>query len=232
MNESTRVSMSGKSKKYNKDHEQWIDISLTLKSGMVHWPGDPEVIIELESDITKNEKCNVSRITMSSHTGTHIDAPFHYIEEGTGIDQMPIDAMKGIARVIEISDPESVKKEELIDKHITKGERILFKTTNSEKCWKSGEFVKDYVYVDTDAAEFLAEKEVLTIGVDYLSVGSMIESGEVVHKILLSSGIWVIEGLDLSAVNTGSYDFICMPLKIQHGDGAPARAIIRNLEID
>jgi len=232
MNETGQLSMSGKSNEDNQNHEQWIDISLTLKSGMVHWPGDPEVIIELKSDITNNENCNVSWISMSSHTGTHIDAPFHYLEQGVGIDLMPVNAMKGIARVIEIEDPESVKANELEDKQIMKGERILFKTKNSERYWKSDKFVKDYVYIDTDAAEFLREKEVLTIGVDYLSVGSMKESGEVVHKILLSSGIWLIEGLDLSAVNTGRYEFICMPLKIQHGDGAPARAIIRHLVID
>lgn len=194
---------------------------------MVHWPGDPEVKVERMLKIESGDDCNVSTIFMSSHTGTHIDSPYHFVKSGVAINDLPLSAVIGEARVIEIVDNESIKPEELRFHRIRKGERILFKTLNSERCWKSDEFVEDFVYISTDSLKYLVDRKIRTIGVDYLSVGGYNKNINQVHQVLLKSGIWIIEGLDLSMVKQGNYDLICLPLKIEKGDGAPARAVIR-----
>ncbi len=204
-----------------------IDISVTLKSGMVHWPGDPPVKITGTHSISKGDAANVSKIDMGSHTGTHMDAPYHFIPAGKKIDQMPLDAVVGEARVIEIRDKKSVKPEELRRHNIRRGERILIKTVNSSRCWKKNSFAEDFVYISLEAAKFLAERRIRAVGVDYLSVGGYKEDGSATHRALLKSGIWIIEGLNLSGVKAGKYELICLPLKFWHGDGAPARAILR-----
>ena len=170
---------------------------------------------------------NLSMISMGAHTGTHMDAPLHFIAGGTGIDNMPLDITMGRARVIEIKDGESVKPGELIPFQIGRDERILLKTSNSYRVWKDDSFVEDFVFISDEAALFLAEQGVKLVGVDYLSVGSYAGGGSYVHRTLLGAGIWIIEGLDLSRVEPGDYDLVCLPLKIVDGDGAPARAILR-----
>lgn len=205
----------------------WIDVSVALRSGMVHWPGDPEVKIERMLKMECGDECNLSTISMSSHTGTHIDSPYHFVESGATIHDLPLSAVIGKARVIEIADAESVKPEELRPHRIRKGERILFKTLNSERYWRSAEFVKDFVYISTESLQYLVDRKVRTIGVDYLSVGGYNKNITQVHQVLLKAGIWIIEGLDLSSVKQGNYELICLPMKIQEGDGAPARAVIR-----
>ena len=202
-------------------------MSVTLRSGMVHWPGDPEVTIERVRKMESGDDCNVSTISMSAHTGTHIDSPFHFVKSGVAIHDLPLSAVIGEARVIEIVDPESIKPEELRLHRIRKGERILFKTLNSERCWKSDKFVEDFVYVSTDSLKYLVDRGVRTIGVDYLSVGGYNKNINQVHRVLLKSGIWIIEGLYLSRVKQGNYELICLPIKIESGDGAPARAVLR-----
>lgn len=209
----------------------WIDISVPLKSGMVHWPGDPPVSIIRTSDLAKGDPATVSRLSMGSHTGTHMDAPLHFIRIGRSLDEMPLAATIGPARVIEIRDREFIKPEELRRHRLRRGERILFKTRNSARCWRADSFIKDFVALSLAAARFLANRRVRVVGVDYLSVGSYREgNGELVHRTLLKAGIWIIEGLDLSKVRAGNYQLICLPLKLLHGDGAPARAILRPLE--
>ena len=205
----------------------WIDISIMLKSGMVHWPGDPPLIIKLVHEIAKGADANVSHLSMGSHTGTHMDAPYHFIPSGKGIDQIPLDATVGLARVIEIKDRHSINVDELKIHNIRRGERILFKTYNSKHCWKSDNFFKDFVYISAGAAKLLAERKIKSVGVDYLSVGGYRDDGVATHQALLKAGIWVIEGLNLSKVKPGEYELICLPLKLSHGDGAPARAILR-----
>jgi arylformamidase len=206
---------------------RWIDISVALKKGMVHWPGDPSPRIERQSSLEDGEDYNVSLVSMGLHTGTHIDAPYHVIRKGRTIDQMPIEAMVGPARVIEISNPESVKLDELKRHRIRAGERILLKTQNSGRCWKTTHFVEDFVYISQDAARYLSARQVQTVGIDYLSVGGFKKDGIETHRILLQAGIWLIEGLDLSAVSPGRYQLVCLPLKVFRGEAAPARAILR-----
>ncbi len=205
----------------------WIDISVPLRDSMVHWPGDPPVTVKLVKDIEQGDSANVSVLSMGAHSGTHIDAPLHFIRQGTGIDMMPLDTTIGKARVIEIEDTESVKPEELLRHRLRRGERILFKTRNSSHVWQTDEFVEDFVFISDDAARFLVERGVRMVGVDYLSVGSYKHGGSYVHKTLLGGGIWIIEGLDLSRVIPGKYELICLPLRLVRGDGAPARAIVR-----
>lgn len=206
---------------------KWIDISVTIRSGMVHWPDNPEVKVEMMLDMSRGDVCNVSTLSLGSHTGTHMDAPRHFIANGKGLDKMPIDATIGPARVIEIKDRESVKPEELKPHRIRPGERILLKTRNSRVSWKTDAFDEDFIFISKEAAAFLAERKVQTVGIDYLSVGGFKKDGVETHEALLGAGIWVIEGLNLSKVQPGKYDLICLPLKVLNSDGAPARAVLR-----
>lgn len=205
----------------------WIDVSVPLHSGMVHWPGDPEVSISRISSIESGDECNVSTISMSVHTGTHMDAPLHFLARGEGLDRLPLEAVIGPARVIAIRDPRSVTAAELARHSIRRGERILFKTHRAAARWKTGTFDEEYVYVSLDAARFLAARGVRVVGVDYLSVGGFREDPAETHRVLLSAGIWIIEGLDLSRVKPGRYDMVSLPLRIAGGDGAPARVALR-----
>jgi len=205
----------------------WIDVSVSLHSGMVHWPDNPPVQIERALSIEHGDAANVSEISMGVHTGTHMDGPIHFVQEGQGLDEMPLTATIGRARVVEISDPESIKVDELHLHGLQRGERILFRTQNSARRWSTEGFMEDFVYVSQEAARYLADRGIQTVGVDYLSVGGFRKDGEETHRALLEAGIWVIEGLDLSEVEAGECELICLPVKIEQSDGAPARAILR-----
>jgi arylformamidase len=209
------------------DHGGWIDVSVTLRDGMVHWPDNPPVSITRQLDISKGDAANVSMLSMGSHTGTHMDAPLHFVPEGRGLDEMDLGATMGPARVIEIDDSVAVTAAALERHVIEAGERILFKTRNSDRSWVDQPFDEDFVYVSAGAAAHLAARQVRLVGVDYLSVGGFKSDGAETHTALLEAGIWVIEGLDLSRVSAGEYEMICLPLKILRSDGAPARAILR-----
>ena len=205
----------------------WIDISVPLYTGMAHWPDNPPVRIERMLDLSRGDAANVSKIELGAHTGTHMDAPRHFLADGAGIDEMPFEATIGSARVIRIEHPQAILPEELEAHHLQAGERVLFRTQNSERCWNTDQFVEDFVYISAAAAQFLADRQVRTIGVDYLSVGGYVHDGVATHQILLSAGIWLIEGLDLSAVQAGTYELVCLPLRIAGAEGALARAILR-----
>jgi len=210
----------------------WIDISYPLKKGMLHWPQDP-VPPSVESNSMKLEgegTITMSQMTINTHHGTHIDAPRHFFPDGTTIDEMPLDAIMGPARVIEIRDTVSIKPEELEAHNIQPGERILFKTVNSSYYQKE-KFVEDFVYISTEGAHYLKDKKVSVVGIDYLAVGSFRDRANLieVHKVLVGNGIWIIEAINLSAVKAGRYEIICLPIKIQHGDAAQARAILRRI---
>jgi arylformamidase len=207
--------------------DEWIDVSVPLHTGMVHWPDNPSVTIERDLDMERGDVCNVSKMSLGVHTGTHMDAPVHFLRNDAGIDQMPLTGAIGRARVIEIGDPVSIKPEHLADHAIQRGERILFKTRNSSRCWQTDDFVEDFVYISHEAAQYLAATGVQLVGVDYLSVGGFEVDGPETHQALLGASIWIIEGLNLSRAEPGVYDLICLPLRIVGGDGAPARAILR-----
>lgn len=207
----------------------WKDISVALHTGMVHWPGDPPVEIERVQDLNAGDSHTLSRLNMGSHSGTHVDAPSHFFKNGQSISDMVPDALVGRARIIRITDPDEVTIEELSAHKLKPGEIVLFKTSNSA-LWSRSDFNESFVHLTARTAEYLAGLSLRAIGVDYLSVGGFHLDGSQVHRILLESGIWIIEGLDLSSVSPGQYDLICLPLKIRSGDGAPARAIVRRLK--
>jgi arylformamidase len=207
----------------------WIDVSVTLKNGMVSWPGDPPVRISHASEMERGDPATVSLLDMGAHSGTHMDAPAHFIRGGQGIDTIPLDAAMGRARVIEIRDRVSIKPDELADHHVRRGERILFKTQNSARCWETDTFMEDFVHISADGARYLAKRQVRLVGVDYLSVGGFHADGAEIHQALLTAGIWLIEGLNLAQVRPGRVQLNCLPLKIGGADGAPARALVRQV---
>ncbi len=207
--------------------QKWIDISVPLRTGMVHWPGDADVSIERFKDLAHGDSSTVSAVNMTAHTGTHMDSPMHFFVDGKGIETMPFEATIGPARVIEIRDRDTIKAAELRGHRIRRGERVLFKTYGSAARWRNPEFDKKYVYISPEAAEYLAERGVRTVGIDYLSVGGYKKESAETHRALLGAGIWVIEGLNLDGVKPGRYDLICLPLRMADGEGAPARAVLR-----
>jgi arylformamidase len=204
-----------------------IDISVPIRNKMAHWPGDSPPRIRKRSDMETGDSHTVSVVSMGLHAGTHIDSPSHFIRDGKHIDEMPVEATVGPARVVGISDPEAIKPDELKRHRIQRGERILFKTRNSDHCWKAEGFVKDFVYISNEGARYLVGRGVQTIGIDYLSVGSFKKDGAETHRILLKAGIWLIEGLDLSRIRPRKYNLICLPLLFSGAEAAPARAILR-----
>ena len=205
----------------------WIDVSVGLRDGMAHWPGNPPVKITRALDMDRGDHCNVSVLSLGSHTGTHVDAPIHFLKGGRGVDGAPYAATNGPARVIELRSRAAISASELLRHRIRRGERLLLKTRNSSRCWKTARFVKDFVYLSTEAGRFLASRGIRTLGIDYLSVGGYDKNGTELHRVLLEAGIWIIESLDLSAVGRGRFELACLPIKIVDGDGAPARAMLR-----
>ncbi len=206
---------------------EWIDISTPLTNGMVHWPGDQRFERTESMKIPHGHECNLSHFTASVHLGTHMDAPCHYLPNGAGIETLPLAATVGRARVIAIRDPELIRVLELEPYKLECGERVLFKTRNSADCWKTSEFQKNFVHIPAETAAYLVRCGVQTVGIDYLSVGGFEADGAETHRILLGAGIWVIEGLRLEHIEPGDYELICLPLKLEGSDGAPARAILR-----
>lgn len=211
------------------EKNSWMDVSVPLRTGMVHWPGDPEPNFERICEMEQGAEANVTFCRMSAHTGTHMDAPCHFLQGRSGIDSFPLEAGIGPARVIAAPDSDVIRRADLQGKGIQAGDRILLKTRNSTKPWANLDFQCDYVGIDSSGAKFLAEAGVVLVGVDYLSVGVFNGDGEETHTILLEAGIWIVEGLDLSGVDEGDYHLICLPLRIEHSDGSPARVVLSPL---
>lgn len=201
----------------------WIDISTPLENDMAVWPGDPPTLISRSQALARGDEVNLTALSMCAHAGTHIDAPLHYFADGASIDRLPFDATVGPARVIAIRSRRSIRLDELHRLRIRRGERILFRTRNSER----EPSAEDYVPLDRNAATFLVSGGVRCVGIDALSIGPAGEEGDDVHQMLLGAGVWIIEGLRLAAVKQGRYDLICLPLSIPGADGAPASAILR-----
>ena len=201
---------------------EWIDVSVPIYDGMVHWPDNPPIHIHAIMDLERGDIATVSALKMGTHTGTHIDGPNHFLPGASGADAVSLQNLIGPARVIEIEDTTAVTQAELRRHNVAPSARLLFKTLNSQTCWNSSEFVSNFVSVAEDAARHLAELKTLAVGIDYLSIGS-----PEVHRTLLGAGVAIIEGLNLSEVNPGEYEFVCLPLRIRGGDGAPARAVLK-----
>ncbi|MGD0794405.1 MAG: cyclase family protein [Dehalococcoidales bacterium] len=211
----------------------WYDITVPLKQGMSQFPTDPAPFkVYRMSDVALGAKVTMSFIEMISHTGTHIDAPLHFIPGGSTISDMPLTATIGPARVIEIKDKQKIKVAELEKHNIKKGERLLFKTRNSPLTYESEKFVEDYVYFDIPAAEYLVKKGVILVGLDNITIGHFKEPENLpkTHRIFLEAGVYILEDCALGHVPPGEYELLCLPLLMYHGDAGPCRAILRPLK--
>jgi len=208
----------------------WIDISAPVTDGMVRWPDNPPVRVERVFDQERGDPATVSRVDMSVHTGTHMDAPKHFRADGEGIEKVPIDAVVGRARVIELPGVSSVSRARLERAGAGRGERLLIKTDNSRHAWWREEFHEDFVHLTTDGAACLGEKSTRCVGVDYLSVAEYGGDAHGTHRALLDAGVAIIEGLNLAPLRAGTYELCCLPVRIEGADGAPARAVVRRIE--
>jgi arylformamidase len=197
-----------------------FDISVPLREGMVIYPGDPEVRMERVDSIAAGDPANLTRLDFGVHSGTHVDAPAHFIDGGVAADTLPLDLFLGPCEVVDATGVNGEIGPESLSALAPGAERILFKTRNSE-LWARDSFVEDFVTLGTQAARELIDRGVRLVGVDYLSVGD-----PDTHRSLLGAGVIAIEGLDLRGVAPGSYRLACLPLRIVGSDGAPARAVL------
>ena len=202
------------------------DISVPIRSGGLVYPGNPEIDIELQQAVAKGAGANVSTIHFGSHTGTHADAARHFFDDGQTVDKIPLERLIGPALLLGFSDDvRSVGVAELRPHDIKGQTRILLRTRNSAFLSQK-EFVKDYTYLAPDGAQYLVDQGVELVGIDYLSIEQFHSGHHLTHRTLLERSVVIVEGLDLSVPPPGEYQFICLPLRIEGCDGAPARAVL------
>ena len=210
------------------DDQRIYDISLPLATGGVIYPGNPAISITPQQAISKGGSSNVSRLDFGSHTGTHVDAPKHFFDDGAGVDALPLEVLMGPARLLAFDDRvTSIGEAELSAHDLAGVTRLLLKTRNS--AWLasgSAEFHPDYTFLAPDGAEWLVRHGIRLVGVDYLSVEQFHSGHHRTHRTLLGAGIVIVEGLLLSEPAAGDYDFLCLPLRLVGLDGAPARAVL------
>lgn len=213
---------------------QIYDVSVPLSAATPTYPGDPGIEIKDWLTLANGNAANVSLINFGLHSGTHVDAPAHFIEGGSKVGSLPLESLMGVAEVVEVADDIAVIDAEFVAVNCVRGsQRILFKTRNSA-FWSNPElgFRKDYTYIDPEAAELLVELGVKLVGIDYLSVEKYQSEKFETHHAFLANGVVILEGLNLGAVPAGLYELICLPLRIAggSGDGAPARAVLRTFD--
>jgi len=201
------------------------DISVPINAAMHVYDGNPGFHLELVDSIAAGATANVSRLDLGVHTGTHVDAPVHFIDGGAGTESLDLDTLIGPASIVDATalsgdlDAETLGELAFPD-DLT---RILFKTSNS-RLWNRDSFSRDFVRLTGSGARFLIERGVRLVGIDYLSIGDA-----EAHRELLGARVIALEGLDLREVDSGSYELICLPLRLEGSDGAPARVILRTL---
>jgi len=202
-----------------------IDISVPNGPGQHVYPGDPAPRVERAKQIARGDVCNVSLLTMGSHTGTHVDAPYHFIDGGPRLGEVSLDRMVGEAVVLDLRGRPAVDGAALAGAPIRSGDIVLCLTDNSAR-WGAADFQRDFTYLTLDAARLLVERDVRAVGIDYLSIEQFGSQAFPVHLELLGAGVFIIEGLDLGNVEPGRYTLVCLPLKFPELDGAPARAVL------
>ena len=212
----------------------FYDVTVPLFNDLPTYPGDPGIEIGEWRSLAKGDSANVSVVSFGAHTGTHVDAPAHFIEGAAKIETLPLDALIGEATVVEVPEDRLVVDEEFVSAHVARGtERVLFKTKNSA-FWNEPQprFHTDFTHLNVGAATWLRDQGAKLVGIDYLSIEKSKSPGHPTHVALLSKGIVILEGLNLSDVPPGRYELICLPLRLRSelGDGAPARAVLRTLE--
>ena len=206
------------------------DISVPLSAELPVYPGDPVIEIRDSLMLAKGDPANVSSLNFGAHTGTHVDAPAHFIESAKKVESLALDVLIGEAEVVEVPGDKRVIDAEFVK---TRSTRVLFKTRNST-FWGGdfADFRTDFTYLDLAAAKKLVEQGVKLVGIDYLSVEKFGSPEHEVHRALLSHEVIILEGLNLTDVPPGKYELICLPLRLRSnlGDGAPARAVLRTLD--
>ena len=205
------------------------DVTVPITNAMPVWPGDPAVQLTAKSHLSRDKTHTVrlTAIEMGSHTGTHIDAPFHMVDGGKRLHEFPLDTLTGKATVFEVPGVRSLGRAELHGLNWSGVERVLFKTENSRH-WQDGKFYEEFVYLDPEGAEFLVERGVRLVGIDYLSIDKYKSESHPSHFVLLKKDIVILEGLNLNAVTAGEYTLVALPLNLQDADGAPTRVILTN----
>lgn len=203
-----------------------IDVTVPLDATLPTYPNNTPFSLEPIKRLARGDSSNVSTLHMSAHSGTHVDAPRHFFDSGSGTEALPLDILLGRARVIEVTSRTGIAAEDLANEDFSEDLRILIKTRNSQ-LWGSAEFHDDYVGVTESGARHLVTHGIKLVGVDYLSVEQFRTAGAPAHHVLLGAGTIVIEGLNLRDVDPGVYDLYCLPLRIVGSDGAPARVVLR-----
>jgi arylformamidase len=202
------------------------DISVPIRSGGLVYPGNPEIEISLQQAVAKGAGANVSFIRFGSHTGTHADAARHFFDDGQTVDAIPLERLIGPALLLSFPDDLRAVGAADLQKHdITGHTRILMRTRNSALLSEK-EFVRDYTYLAPDGAQYLVDQGVELVGIDYLSIEQFHSGHHQTHRTLLAKSVVILEGLDLSVPAPGAYHLICLPLRIEGCDGAPARAVL------
>jgi arylformamidase len=205
-----------------------IDITVPIRHGMVTYEGDPGVSVRQRLSIASGDPANVSEICLGSHTGTHIDAPAHFLDGASTLDGVSMAALLGRVAVVETQAATMIRAPECDALVPADAERVIFKTRNSA-LWRRSAFTRDYVALDSTAARWLIDRGVRLVGIDYLSIEAFGAAGHPVHKMLLGARVVILEGLDLSAARPGEYELLCLPLRVAGADGAPCRALLRPL---
>ena len=204
------------------------DISVPVGPQMPVWPGDANVVLEQIRSVSGGDSSTDSRLACSVHTGTHVDAPAHFIDEGATVEQLPLDVLIGKAVVVDIPDDNIITPDVIeAQKLPAETERLLFKTKNSA-LWAdpAHAFNPEFVALSAESARWIVSREIKLVGIDYLSIQLFKDAAPLTHRILLEAGVIILEGLDLQAINPGAYQLICLPLKLAGSEGAPARAIL------
>jgi arylformamidase len=207
---------------------KFVDISVPISAGLPVWPGDPQIEIERYRLISEGNNSNDSRIACSVHSGTHVDAPAHFIENGTSVEQLPLETLMGPVTVIELLEAERIEPELLEAQALApETRRLLIKTKNSA-LWANPDhqFVPDFVALSSESARWIVNKGVDLVGIDYLSIQMFKDTGPLTHRILLDAGVIIVEGLDLRQAAPGEYQLCCLPIKLAGCEGAPARAVL------
>lgn len=202
------------------------DISVPIRSGGVVYPGNPEITITLTSAVARGATANVSQIVMGSHTATHADSSRHFFDDGQTVDKIPLERLIGPARLVVMGEEvRAVGEKELRAANIEGRKRILIRTRNSKLLGKA-DFVADYTYIAPDGAQYLVDIGVELVGVDYLSIEQFHSGHHRTHRTLLAQDVVIVEGLALGEPPAGDYQLICLPLRLEGLDGAPARAVL------
>ncbi len=201
------------------------DVTVPLTPGMASYPGDPSFGLETVQRLGESPFA-LSRLALSTHTGTHVDAPAHFVPGGATVDQLPLEILMGKARVVEVLARERIQREDLESLDLRDDLRVLLKTRMSGQLHRSA-YQQDHVYLSHDAAVYLVQAGLKLVGFDYLSIDRFGSTEFPAHQALLGRGVIVVEGLDLSEVEPGEYEMACLPLRVGSGDGAPARVVLR-----